>query len=138
MRSPFAFVALLAVLAVLAVESHRAVGGPPEGVSGRMAFDAVGPGLDSYRKEKDPEKRLKMLEKLAPTRDARVAALLGRYLEGPDLDLERAEVALDLLGRYYVLGRSYASSSQPARDKVILWWQEHKADLWRPAQNLPR
>ena len=136
MLRTFATAVMLLALLTLPLPD-MAVAGPPEKVPGAMAFDGVGPGLDRYGKEKDPEKRLKMLEKLAPTRDPRVAVLLGGYLEGPDLDLELASAAIDVLGRYYVLGRSYLPSSRPARDRVIIWWYEHKADLRCRAQQPP-
>ncbi len=55
---------LVASLVVLTL-SGKTVAGPPERASGKMVFDDVGAGLDRYRNEKDPEKRLWRLEKLA-------------------------------------------------------------------------
>ena len=54
----------------------KAIAGPPEGVSGKMVLDEVADGLRKYRKEKDAVKRLRLLERLATTRDPRVAIVL--------------------------------------------------------------
>jgi hypothetical protein len=103
MRRTFAAV-LLATLALLAPVT--ALAGPPEGASGKMAFDRVGAGLDRYRKEKDPAKRLGWLTRLAPTRDPRVAVALG---EAMDRALDQKDHAMrweaaSLLAEFYVKG----------------------------------
>jgi hypothetical protein len=128
---PLAVVVLL--FPVLALLSQKeAVAGPPEAASGRLVLDVVGPGLERYYKEKDPENRLKLLERLAPTRDPRVAVLLAGFLEGPDFDIVLAIAALDVLGRHFV------PSYRPGHDEVIVWWRDHKSDLRRRAAQLQR
>src|SRR5262249_60227214 len=77
-----------------------AAAGPPESVSGRMAFDEVADGLRKYRKETDPEKRLAWLQTLGATGDPRVALALvdaANNRNGDDLDCEAA----DILWWYY-------------------------------------
>ena len=73
---------VLALLGLL-VPGRPALAGPPEGVSGRIVLDEVWDGLRQYRAEKDPERRIRLLEKLAPSRDPRVAVVLGEAMESP-------------------------------------------------------
>ncbi|HEX5269790.1 MAG TPA: hypothetical protein VFW33_04845 [Gemmataceae bacterium] len=97
-RTTFAALPLLAALALLS--PGRAVAGPPEGASGRMVLDEVADGLRKYRREEDDAKRIAWLRRLAPTRDARVAAALEDCAaEGLTSDCWVA--ASELLRRYY-------------------------------------
>jgi hypothetical protein len=68
-RTTYALLPLLALLVLPA----QVVAGLPEGASRKTVLDEVEDGLRKYRKEKDEEKRYRLLEKLAPTKDARVA-----------------------------------------------------------------
>ena len=127
---------LLTALAPLSPE--KALGGPPEGVSGKMAFvDMVTDGLRQYRREADAGKRIKWLTKLAPTRDPRVAVVLGEAVE--ESDARPANVYPDpgvaahvLLHVHYIPGGS--GVGRTVRD----WWDMNKADLHRRARLLPR
>jgi len=113
----------LPTLLVLLVLAPVTPAGPPGRVSGRMAFDEVSEGLRKYRAEKDPEKRVRWLEKLAPTGDPRVyVALLDfDYSDVPKSELrDRAhEVVLVITGQ-----------SQ--------WWGVDDAEMRRRAKELPR
>ena len=120
------FVLLLAMLA-LALPG-RAVAGPPEGVSGKMMFDEVADGLRKYRKKKDVEKRYKMLEKLAPTKDARVAIAI--------MEAGRADFRVyRLLAEFFVQGTRFEEGS---RYHLGDWWTANEADLRRRAKQLPQ
>jgi hypothetical protein len=104
MRTPtLARLATLALLPLVVVVPWPAVAGPPEGVSGRMVFDEVADGLRKCREEKDPEKRIRWLEKLATTGDPRVCVALWDfdYSDVPSDELrERAhEVVLVITGQ---------------------------------------
>jgi hypothetical protein len=126
---------LLAALALL--PPVKALAGPPEGPSGKMAFDTVADGLRKYHKEKDPEKHIRWLEKLAPTHDPRVAIALGEYYYhaicvGDD-------TYHDLTG---VINTHYASHLKGNGELPVwlpvTWWKENEADLRRRAAHLPR
>ena len=76
------FAAVLPLLTVLALTlPGEAIAGPPEGVSGKMVLDEVAEGLRRFRRDEDWIKRLRLLERLAPTQDPRVAVLLGELTE---------------------------------------------------------
>jgi hypothetical protein len=134
---PKTLLALLTLTVLLAVVSAIAAA-PPEGPSAKMAFDEVGRGLDRYRKEKGSKNRIRWLEKLAPTRDPRLAVELGDAWGGRDRDV--GSVAGGLLWWYYypmpegidAVG-TMASRSRAFAD----WWQAHKADFRRRAALLP-
>jgi hypothetical protein len=99
-RTPRLALLALPLLALLAFLAAPAAAGPPEGVSGRMAFDRVADGLRRYRQEDDDAKRIAWLRRLAPTRDPRVAAVLEDCAaEGLTSDCWVA--ASELLRRYY-------------------------------------
>jgi hypothetical protein len=91
----------LPLFAVL-VPGGVAWAGPPDGVSGRMAFDRIGisAGLDRYGKEKDWRKRVAWLNWLAPTRDRGVRQVLLYEVESGDR-VEVAAVAFGLLHKFY-------------------------------------
>jgi hypothetical protein len=135
MRGTFAagFVLLLAVaLTMLALlPPGKAVTGPPEGVSGKMAFDRVPDGLRMYRKEKDEGKRAMWLIRLAPTSDPRVALALGEALDDPSLGV----VSSILLRSYYV---PFDAARDNRARPIEEWWKDNKADLRRRAKQLPR
>jgi hypothetical protein len=127
---------LLAALALL--PPGKAVAGPPDGASGRIVFDEVGAGLDRYRKEKDPEKRAKWLEKLAPIRDPRVAVALGEALGNWNEKVRWA--ALSLILKYYCPPprelEMFSTAALPR--KADDWWKANEADLRRRAAQLLR
>ncbi len=80
---PKAVLALLVVLA--AVSAPFAL--PPEAPSGAMVLSRgdVDEALRKYRTAKDEEKRLELLDKLAPIRDPRVTIALGEALSDPSI-----------------------------------------------------
>jgi hypothetical protein len=137
MPRTFAAAVLLAAMALLATGS--VVAGPPEGVSGKMALDNVEDGLRRYRQEKDNEKRYRLLERLALTRDPRVALALGELLRCADED-DRFVAATLLIGNYGATPPR--TISQPAADGFIeaagAWWKKNEAGLRRRAAQLPR
>jgi hypothetical protein len=111
-----------------------AAAGPPEGVSGRMALasDEVADGLRKYRKEKDCGRALALLRILAPTKDPRVAMVLGELLTGQDEDVS-FEAAV-------VLKQTFPSAipSGVYREQALFWWKVNEAALRRRAKELPR
>jgi hypothetical protein len=124
---PIATVALPLLAALAVVTPTGALAGPPERPSGRMSFDAVADGLRGYARETDDGKRIAWLEKLAPTRDPRVALLIGEY--PPDEITPSQFIGLRrLLLRYYV----------PPGERLDRWWRENEADLRRRATQLPQ
>jgi hypothetical protein len=123
------------LVACLLLFPSQALAGPPEVVSGRIVLDKVMDGLRRYRRETDPEKRIRWLEKLAPSRDPRVAVVLGELFErglltaravGPDPSVA-AEV---LLYVHYVPGGGDTRA-------IFDWWSANEADLRRRAKLLP-
>jgi hypothetical protein len=124
MRGTFAGL-LLAVTAL--VMPGWAVAGPPEGVSGKMAFDEVAEGLRKYRAEKTPGKRIRWLEKLAASRDPRVAVVIWDSPKGDWTPLQYA-----LLGR--MLHKHYTYGNVADYE----WWAKNEADFRRRAAQLPR
>ena len=127
--------AALALLALLA--PWPAVAGPPEGVSGRMAFDEVAEGLRKYGKETDREKRIRWLRKLAPTGDVRVAVALGDAWGDTDGGL--GTIAQNLLAEHYCpKGDEPKSHGAMTWGRVTDWWKKNEADLRRRAKELPR
>jgi hypothetical protein len=122
---PLATVAL-PLLAALAVVTPSGAG-PPERPSGRVSLDAVADGLRRCAQETDDNKRIAWLEKLAPTRDPRVALLIWDY---PPDDITPSQfIGLRrLLLRYYV----------PPGERLDGWWLANEADLRRRARQLPR
>ena len=110
-----------------------AVAGPPEGVSGRMAFDQVADGLRLNATTKDPDERMALLERLVESRDPRVAVALANVLSDPGDGYATTAGCLLLWtygGHVPVLGR--------AREDAHAWWARHGADLRRRAKELPR
>jgi hypothetical protein len=123
-----------------------AVAGPSEGVSETtmMANADVAEGLRKYRTEKDPEKRLAWLQKLAATGDPRVALALvdaANNGNGDDLDCEAA----DILWWYYASpgapshhGLVKCDVIPPPKGKSFRpWWKANEADVRRRAARLP-
>jgi hypothetical protein len=105
--------------------------GPPEWTPGKMVFDEVADGLRKYRKETALEQRVRWLERLAPTRDPRVALALM------DADYEDGAIksaAARLLGGYFVQGTRFEHANFY---DVGGWWKENEADLRRRAKQLP-
>ena len=125
----------LSLLALLAFVPPT-VAGPPEGVSGRMAFDEVAEALRKYGKETDREKRIRWLRKLAPTGDVRVAVALGDAWGDTDGGL--GTIAQNLLAEHYCpKGDEPKSHGAMTWGRVTDWWKKNEADLRRRAQELP-
>jgi hypothetical protein len=125
---------LFAVLALL-LQGRAVFAGPPEGVSGAMTLDEVAEGLRRYRKETDPEKRIRWLEKLAPTRDPRVGVALGEtFGQEPEAVWY---CATQLVIRYYFT-EPVANPEFDPGPKTDRWWKQNEADLRRRARELPQ
>jgi hypothetical protein len=134
MSRTFAAAVLLATLAMLL--PGKAPAGPPEGASGKMAFDRVGAGLDRYRRERDLSKQLRWLERLAPSGDPRVGVALGEYVSDDNPHAARQIVALLLL-RHFVPAAAQRDYFLHGPDTGH-WWRANEADLRRRAAQLPR
>jgi hypothetical protein len=126
------FAALALPLLALLVMAPAAAG-PPEGVSGRMAFDEVADGLRRYRLETDSARRRAWLRRLAPAQDARVAVALGDALA----DADPHYLAAWLLCEYYVPDAKPAFP-ELAHLPAAEWWEQNEPDLRRRAKLLPR
>jgi hypothetical protein len=133
----------LVVIALLAALAPPALAGPPDGASGQMVFfDEVATGLKDYRKEKDQRRRIKWLERLAPTQDLRVAVALGDVLDvapgEKGYDPELHERAGFLLASYYIPPPPPKFGWIPIPKSVnpMKWWKEHEADLRRRAKQI--
>jgi hypothetical protein len=126
MLRTFAGVVLLLALLVL-LSPGKGVAGPPAGSSGKMV-DEVADGLRRYRMEKDEEKRWAWLERLAPTKDPRVAiALYEAAAEDSYLN--------SVLARFFVQGTPFQKGSHY---HVTDWWEANEANLRRRAKQLPQ
>lgn len=129
---PKTLLALPLLLSVVPVASAL----PPEAPSGAMVLqrDEVADGLWEYRKEKDEEKRVEWLAKLAPTPDPRVAVALGEALSDPSLEV-RVRAAKGII--YHHTGWYIESSpgSKLALEWARKWWEENEADLRRRARD---
>jgi hypothetical protein len=93
--------------------------------SKKMMFDEVAVGLSIYRREKDDEKRRGWLNRLAPSRDPRVAVALGEALlhAGP----------AEYVAAYSGLVNYFGSGLD-----VRAWWKANETDLRRRAKVHPR
>ena len=134
MTRTFARFALLLVVSLALLSPGNVVAGPPEKISGKLVFDEVADGLRKYRKAKEPVSRIRWLEKLAPTRDPRVALAL---VEASESMTGRRALwpARGLLADYFVRGTQFESGSLIS---VSEWWIANKADLVRRAKELPQ
>jgi hypothetical protein len=110
-----------------------------------MVLDKVGEGLKQFLEEKDHERRLRWLKQLAPTRDPRVAVVLGELVneawtaKGPlNTDEQVADVAAarDLLERYYMPPAVQDGKTDPL-GRALRWWRGNRDDLHRRAKQLP-
>jgi hypothetical protein len=137
----FCFLAALALLS-----PGWVVAGPPERVTGKFVLvsDEVSQGLRKYRQEKDPTKRLALLQTLGATGDPRVALALvdaANNRNGDDLDCEAA----DLLWWYYA--SPVAASHRGLVNQDVIspppgkgfrpWWTANGAEVRRRAARLP-
>jgi hypothetical protein len=109
----------------------KAIAGPPEGVSGKMVLDEVADGLRKYRKEKDAVKRLRLLEKLAPTRDPRVAIVLVEARPSASRLGQEGILLID----YFIKGTRFHSGNTVWVDG---WWEANEVELRRRAKQLPQ
>jgi hypothetical protein len=133
------FVAVVLPLAVLAVDSLRAVAGPPQEVSGKMALDEVEDGLRRYRKETDERKRIKWLRKLAPSRDPRVAVALGEAMYDRS-EVVMAAAATAFFQEFTQFRGTGVMPFNPAGRKewALMWWKKNEPELRCRAAQLPR
>ena len=104
-----------------------------------MVLDEVADGLRKYRKAKEPVSRIRRLEKLAPTKDPRVAVVLGEMLTGGERGVSKPGYrAAGLINRYYstypVRGVGWDATVGTADE----WWKDNEADLRRRAKQLPQ
>ncbi len=133
----------LALLAWVAVLPAPLAAGPPEGPSAKMALapDEVADGLRKYRNAKNEAKRLRLLDKLARTRDPRVAVALGDALSDPSCDVQ-ATAAIGILFHQAGGFTQYIAPKIPTTEQVIAvardWWKENESDLRRRAKALAR
>src|SRR5262245_45647908 len=137
----FRFLAALALLS-----PGWVVAGPPERVTGKLMLvsDGVSEGLRKCRQEKDPKKRLALLQTLGATGDPRVALALvdaANNHNGDDLDCEAAEV----LWWYYASPAAAAHRGRVNQDIIPPpgkgfrpWWKANEADVRRRAARLPK
>jgi hypothetical protein len=139
------FGAVVLPLAVLAVVSPTVAASPPEKVAGVMTFDAVANGLRKYAKETDQAKRIRSLEKLAPTGDPRVAIALWEtqfsFTDETPEDEKRLRAKIgDLLDHYFVSGTRFHHVDEGGGQlfETGAWWDATEADLRRRAARLPR
>jgi hypothetical protein len=134
MRRTFAGFVLLAL-----VLTGQAVAGPPELPSGKMTFDVVAEGLRKYRKETDPGKSCRLLERLAPARDPRVGVALGERLmkDRPTNSKFYIRIATAIVEYYPGNGGVKMDATGWSLDEDV-WWQKNEADLRRRAARLPR
>jgi hypothetical protein len=113
----------------------KAIAGPPEGASGRMAFDLVADGLRRYCKEADEGRRIKWLRKLASTKDPRVALVLGEAMMEGRTRLGVEVYATDLLYEWFL---SDDDDFSEVIRSVRIWWKKNEAELRRRVKQLPR
>jgi hypothetical protein len=135
-------------LAALALLSPGwVVAGPPERGTGKLMLvsDEVSEGLRKCRQEKDPKKRLALLQTLGATGDPRVAVALveaANNQNGDDLDCEAA----DVLWWYYASPDAAAHLGVVNQDIIPAppgkgfrpWWRANEADIRRRAARLPK
>jgi hypothetical protein len=136
-RILFAVPLTLGLLAGLTPGS--ALAGPPEGPSGRivLAPDEIADTLRKYRVAKDEGKRRELLDKIASTRDPRVAVALGEALGDSSRDvryLAAYGIVYDQTG-WNILREP---NGPLAIEWASKWWKENEADLRRRAKALPR
>jgi hypothetical protein len=133
MRRTFVGIVLMLVATLALILPGKTVAGPPEGVSGEMVLDKVADGLLRYRLQTDPQKRRRWLKQLAPTKDPRVAVVLGEALAYADPDY----LAAYLLCQYYLSRDNPPSPKWAAYLSAAEWWDANEADLRRRAKQLP-
>jgi hypothetical protein len=112
-----------------------ALAGPPEGVSGKMVLDKVADGLRQYRQAKGLAVRKRLLKKLAPTHDPRVAVTLGEALADSEID---EFAAWELRSHYRTTRGSLPINKDELMTESTTWWHANGADLRRRAKQLPQ
>ncbi len=118
----------------LPLPDFRASARPPEGITGRMALDRVGAGLDCYARAKDSNRRLWWLKRLAPTRDPRVAIALAELMRvGADTD---RIAAARLLYSYYK-DPTELGAADLLEHYMEEWWGRRGPELRRRANEYP-
>jgi hypothetical protein len=138
LRTQYAMLPVLTIFSLAVLPNALIHADGLHGTTGQMVFDDVGRGLDLYCKEKNEDKRIHLLARLAPTRDPRVAVVLGECLAQWLVDVHRGvpskvnTAAVRLLDTYY-LPKSAATMEEGRMYldlRVIFnWWTQHKAEL---------
>jgi hypothetical protein len=121
-------------LFVLVVAAPSVLAGPPQGASGKMVLDEVAEGLRKYRNEKDLERRVHRLDKLAETHDPRVDVILGEMLSH---DYPDNEIACWVICRNHLNFTRGWCRIEMFYALPIGLWKENEADLRRRAKQLP-
>jgi hypothetical protein len=99
----------------------------PSTETGLARFDAVGKQLRQYAQEKDIRRRVDWLLKLAPTRDPRVAVLLGESFSDPSREIQGA--AEYAYFRHFLVGLWFCHAWEiPAIARKE--WRQYEA-MWR-------
>ena len=125
---------LLAMLLLL-VTVVPVSAGPPEGMSGQMVLapDPVKDGLRQYRQARDQAARLALLQKLAPTRDPRVALVIWEEIPQDRRIHTIWECRMvGLMNRHFVRGANGDGNELSVWD----WWKANEADIRRRAKQL--
>ena len=126
----------LAVVVLLLAQPGKAFAGPLEKIPGKMIFDEVADGLRKYRKAKEPVSRMRWLEKLAPTRDVRVAVTLYDFwFDDTNVDFDVRKNALIILADRFATGTRFDDGKVI---RVTEWWTANETDLRRRAKQLPQ
>ncbi len=139
MPRTFARLALLLVVSLALLSPGNVVAGPPEKIPGKLVFDEVADGLLRYRAEEDEQKRMKWLVRLAPTRDPRVAVVLGELVtawkpnRNPEV-MEEGELAFICLIKFEY-DTSFSHSTNYYKS-VLGWWKTNEVELRRRAKRL--
>jgi hypothetical protein len=133
-RTLFVLPLAVAVSLLALLMPGKAIARPPEGVSGKMVFDEFADRLRKFRKEKEPERRIRWLEKLAVTRDPRVAIALHKVAnDAAETESPQIE-ALFSLSRHFIYGSRFVQNGEV---HTGLWRHENEADLRHRAKQLP-
>src|SRR5947209_8608616 len=123
------------LIAFLLLLPGQVLAGPPEAMSGRMVLDEVTDGLQRYRAEKDPGRRIQWLRRLETTREPRVGVALGEALFDPDEGV-RMQAASGIVQHQTEDLINKTMTGPVSLRWARQWWAEHEADLRRRARML--
>jgi hypothetical protein len=144
------FAGLLTLALLAGLSPGEAVAGPPERASGKIVVDKVADDILRYRKARSLADRIAWLERMAPTRDPRVAiALWETYVTGakwwqqdtPSDKRDEKELSYKATFLLYVEfvrgGGPIDGGTLGIGADVGEWWKNNEADLRRRAKQLP-